>query len=99
MFSKVKGCLLYFIKRYIFPCNLINRLLISLPCVPSSDRRATLSTKSLLAQLGRNGRTVTAALAAEAKGLTKSVRAILEVDCEYIYSIPISVPAFLPFTF
>ncbi|XP_067403526.1 syntaxin-binding protein 4 isoform X2 [Emydura macquarii macquarii] len=46
-----------------------------------SDRRATLSTKSLLAQLGRNGRTVTAALAAEAKGLTKSVRAILEVDC------------------
>uniref|UniRef100_A0A8C8RAQ0 Syntaxin binding protein 4 n=1 Tax=Pelusios castaneus TaxID=367368 RepID=A0A8C8RAQ0_9SAUR len=46
-----------------------------------SDRRATLSTKMLLAQLGRNGRTVTAALAAEAKDLTKSVRAILEVDC------------------
>ncbi|XP_074870570.1 syntaxin-binding protein 4 isoform X2 [Carettochelys insculpta] len=46
-----------------------------------SDQRATLSTKTLLARLGRNGRTVTAALAAEAKDLTKSVRAILEVDC------------------
>ncbi|KAM7146272.1 syntaxin-binding protein 4 isoform 4-T7 [Macrochelys suwanniensis] len=46
-----------------------------------SDRRATLSTKTLLARLGRNGRTVTATLAAEAKDLAKSVRAILEVDC------------------
>ncbi|XP_075759934.1 syntaxin-binding protein 4 isoform X3 [Pelodiscus sinensis] len=46
----------------------------------SSDQRATLSTKTLLARLGRNGRTVTAALSSEAKDLTKSVRAILEVD-------------------
>ncbi|XP_050837434.1 syntaxin-binding protein 4 isoform X5 [Serinus canaria] len=45
-----------------------------------SDRR-TLSTKALLARLGRVGPTVTAALAAEAKDLAKSVRAILEVDC------------------
>lgn len=44
-----------------------------------------MSTKTLLARLGRNGRTVTATLAAEAKELTKSVRAILEVDCECIY--------------
>ncbi|XP_025954727.2 syntaxin-binding protein 4 isoform X2 [Dromaius novaehollandiae] len=46
-----------------------------------SDRRTTLSTKALLARLGRIGPTVTAALAAEAKDLAKSVRAILEVDC------------------
>ncbi|XP_025054964.1 syntaxin-binding protein 4 isoform X2 [Alligator sinensis] len=46
-----------------------------------SDRRATLSAKTLLARLGKNGRTVTAALGAEAKDLAKSVRAILEVDC------------------
>ncbi|NWW01398.1 STXB4 protein, partial [Oreocharis arfaki] len=45
-----------------------------------SDRR-TLSTKALLARLGRVGPTVTAALAAEAGDLAKSVRAILEVDC------------------
>ncbi|KAM4761480.1 syntaxin-binding protein 4 isoform 2-T4 [Cyanocitta cristata] len=45
-----------------------------------SDRRA-LSTKALLARLGRVGPTVTAALAAEAGDLAKSVRAILEVDC------------------
>ncbi|NXB41452.1 STXB4 protein, partial [Eulacestoma nigropectus] len=45
-----------------------------------SDRR-TLSTKALLARLGRVGCTVTAALAAEAGDLAKSVRAILEVDC------------------
>ncbi|NXO09995.1 STXB4 protein, partial [Oriolus oriolus] len=45
-----------------------------------SDRR-TLSTKALLARLGRAGPTVTAALAAEAGDLAKSVRAILEVDC------------------
>ncbi|NWS81471.1 STXB4 protein, partial [Toxostoma redivivum] len=45
-----------------------------------SDRR-TLSTKALLARLGRVGPTVTAALAAEARDLAKSVRAILEVDC------------------
>ncbi|NXH98669.1 STXB4 protein, partial [Pachycephala philippinensis] len=44
------------------------------------DRR-TLSTKALLARLGRVGPTVTAALAAEAGDLAKSVRAILEVDC------------------
>ncbi|NWW16555.1 STXB4 protein, partial [Falcunculus frontatus] len=45
-----------------------------------SDRR-TLSAKALLARLGRVGPTVTAALAAEAGDLAKSVRAILEVDC------------------
>uniref|UniRef100_A0A674IVQ9 Syntaxin binding protein 4 n=1 Tax=Terrapene triunguis TaxID=2587831 RepID=A0A674IVQ9_9SAUR len=53
----------------------------SIPLSNLSDRRGTLSTKTLLARLGRNGRTVTATLAAEAKDLTKSVRAILEVDC------------------
>ncbi|XP_050175451.1 syntaxin-binding protein 4 isoform X2 [Myiozetetes cayanensis] len=46
-----------------------------------SDRRATLSTKALLARLGRVGPAATAALAAEARDLAKSVRAILEVDC------------------
>ncbi|KAJ7425055.1 Syntaxin-binding protein 4 [Willisornis vidua] len=45
-----------------------------------SDRRATLSSKALLARLGRVGPAATAALAAEAKDLAKSVRAILEVD-------------------
>ncbi|NXJ98661.1 STXB4 protein, partial [Corythaixoides concolor] len=45
------------------------------------DRRTTLSTKALLARLGRIGPTVTTALAAEARDLAKSVRAILEVDC------------------
>ncbi|NXW58521.1 STXB4 protein, partial [Eurystomus gularis] len=45
-----------------------------------SDRR-TLSGKALLARSGRIGPTVTTALAAEAKDLAKSVRAILEVDC------------------
>ncbi|XP_027738234.1 syntaxin-binding protein 4 isoform X4 [Empidonax traillii] len=47
-----------------------------------SDRRATLSTKALLARLGRVGPAATTALAAEARDLAKSVRAILEVDCE-----------------
>ncbi|KAK4811785.1 hypothetical protein QYF61_005442 [Mycteria americana] len=47
-----------------------------------SDRTTTLSTKALLARLGRIGPTVTTALAAEARDLAKSVRAILEVDCE-----------------
>ncbi|NXN60256.1 STXB4 protein, partial [Rynchops niger] len=46
-----------------------------------SDRRTTLSTKTLLARLGRIGPPVTTALAAEARDLAKSVRAILEVDC------------------
>ncbi|NXP45629.1 STXB4 protein, partial [Heliornis fulica] len=46
-----------------------------------SDRRMTLSSKTLLARLGRIGPTVTTALAAEARDLAKSVRAILEVDC------------------
>ncbi|NXJ68871.1 STXB4 protein, partial [Rostratula benghalensis] len=46
-----------------------------------SDRRPTLTTKALLARLGRIGPTVTTALAAEARDLAKSVRAILEVDC------------------
>uniref|UniRef100_A0A663E802 Syntaxin binding protein 4 n=1 Tax=Aquila chrysaetos chrysaetos TaxID=223781 RepID=A0A663E802_AQUCH len=45
-----------------------------------SDRRTTLSAKALLARLGRIGPTVTTALAAEARDLAKSVRAILEVD-------------------
>ncbi|NWU61576.1 STXB4 protein, partial [Pterocles burchelli] len=45
------------------------------------DRRTTLSTKALLARLGRVGPTVTTGLAAEARDLAKSVRAILEVDC------------------
>ncbi|KFQ24993.1 Syntaxin-binding protein 4, partial [Merops nubicus] len=46
-----------------------------------SDRRTTLSSKALLARFGRIGPTVTTALAAEARDLAKSVRAILEVDC------------------
>ncbi|NWW91031.1 STXB4 protein, partial [Rhynochetos jubatus] len=46
-----------------------------------SDRRTTLSTKALLARLGRIGPTITTALAAEARDLAKSIRAILEVDC------------------
>ncbi|NXI55743.1 STXB4 protein, partial [Chloroceryle aenea] len=46
-----------------------------------SDRRTTLPSKALLARLGRTGPTVTTALAAEARDLAKSVRAILEVDC------------------
>ncbi|NXM80930.1 STXB4 protein, partial [Oenanthe oenanthe] len=45
-----------------------------------SDRKS-LSTKALLARLGRVGAPVTAALAAEARDLAKSVRALLEVDC------------------
>ncbi|NXJ76103.1 STXB4 protein, partial [Trogon melanurus] len=43
--------------------------------------RATLSAKAHHARLGRIGPTVTTALAAEARDLAKSVRAILEVDC------------------
>ncbi|NWV02011.1 STXB4 protein, partial [Upupa epops] len=46
-----------------------------------SDRRVTLPAKALLTRLGRIGPTVTTALAAEARDLSKSVRAILEVDC------------------
>lgn len=46
-----------------------------------SDKKATFSSKTLLARLGRNGRSVPASLAAEAKELAKSVRAILEADC------------------
>ncbi|NWS94635.1 STXB4 protein, partial [Mionectes macconnelli] len=45
------------------------------------DGRATLSTKALLARMGRVGPAATTALAAEARDLAKSVRAILEVDC------------------
>ncbi|NXL56594.1 STXB4 protein, partial [Chordeiles acutipennis] len=45
-----------------------------------SDRRTTLSTKALLARLGKIGPAATTALAAEARDLAKSVRAILEVD-------------------
>ncbi|XP_030361972.1 syntaxin-binding protein 4 isoform X2 [Strigops habroptila] len=46
-----------------------------------SDRTSTLSAKALLARVGRTGPTITTALAAEARDLAKSVRAILEVDC------------------
>ncbi|KAM6245209.1 syntaxin-binding protein 4 isoform 2-T2 [Porphyrio hochstetteri] len=46
-----------------------------------SDKRMTLSNKTLLARLGRIGPTVTTALAAEARDLAKSVRDILEGDC------------------
>ncbi|NWS12103.1 STXB4 protein, partial [Pachyramphus minor] len=46
-----------------------------------SDRRATVSTTALLTRLGRIGPAATTALAAEARDLAKSVRAILEVDC------------------
>ncbi|MEE6506974.1 hypothetical protein FKM82_007920 [Ascaphus truei] len=34
-----------------------------------------------MARLGRSGRSVTAALAAEAKDLARSVRSLVEVDC------------------
>ncbi|NXT43191.1 STXB4 protein, partial [Pelecanoides urinatrix] len=61
---------------------------VTLPFISSNiffgkvfDRRTTLSTKALLARLGKIGPTVTTALAAEARDLAKSVRAILEVDC------------------
>uniref|UniRef100_A0A8C9FFY7 Syntaxin binding protein 4 n=1 Tax=Pavo cristatus TaxID=9049 RepID=A0A8C9FFY7_PAVCR len=50
-----------------------------------SDRRTPLSSKALLARLGRIGPTVTTALAAEARDLAKSVRAILEVNCETVH--------------
>ncbi|KAM9537288.1 syntaxin-binding protein 4 isoform 1-T1 [Guaruba guarouba] len=53
----------------------------STPSSALSDRTSTLSAKALLARLGRTGPTVTTALAAEARDLAKSVRAILEVDC------------------
>ncbi|XP_054249891.1 syntaxin-binding protein 4 [Indicator indicator] len=51
------------------------------PSTLLSDRRSTLPARALLARLGRAGPTLTAALAAEARDLAKSVRAILEVDC------------------
>ncbi|KAH0629219.1 hypothetical protein JD844_011131, partial [Phrynosoma platyrhinos] len=47
-----------------------------------SDKKATFSSKTLLARLGRNGRSVPASLATEAKELARSVRAILEADFE-----------------
>ncbi|XP_042303165.1 syntaxin-binding protein 4 isoform X2 [Sceloporus undulatus] len=46
-----------------------------------SDKKATFSSKMLLARLGRNGRSVPASLATEAKELARSIRAILEADC------------------
>ncbi|XP_052662858.1 syntaxin-binding protein 4 isoform X6 [Harpia harpyja] len=61
-----------------------------------SDRRTTLSAKALLARLGRIGPTVTTALAAEARDLAKSVRAILEVDCVISVGNPESSFFFLP---
>ncbi|XP_026567028.1 syntaxin-binding protein 4 [Pseudonaja textilis] len=53
----------------------------SSPPVTLSDRKATISSKMLLAHLGRNGHTLAASLATEAKELARSVRAILEADC------------------
>ncbi|XP_063149672.1 syntaxin-binding protein 4 [Candoia aspera] len=53
----------------------------SSPPVTLSDRKATISSKMLLAHLGRNGRTLAASLATEAKELARSVRALLEADC------------------
>ncbi|XP_060109534.1 syntaxin-binding protein 4 [Heteronotia binoei] len=46
-----------------------------------SNRKAMFSSKTLLAHLGRNGRTITASLATEARDLAKSIRSILEADC------------------
>nr|XP_060619979.1 syntaxin-binding protein 4 [Anolis sagrei ordinatus] len=51
----------------------------SLPNV--SDKKATFSSKVILARLGRNGRSIPTSLATEAKELARSVRAILEADC------------------
>ncbi|XP_064006573.1 syntaxin-binding protein 4 isoform X3 [Pogoniulus pusillus] len=45
-----------------------------------SDRRTTLPAKAFLARLGRVGPPLTAALAAEARDLAKSVRALMEVE-------------------
>ncbi|XP_058021795.1 syntaxin-binding protein 4 isoform X2 [Ahaetulla prasina] len=53
----------------------------SSPPVTLSDRQATISSKMLLAHLGRNGHTLATSLAIEAKELARSVRAILEADC------------------
>ncbi|KAM3848540.1 LOW QUALITY PROTEIN: syntaxin-binding protein 4 [Vipera latastei] len=53
----------------------------SSPPVTLSDRKATISSKMLLAHLGRNGHTLAASLATEAKELARSVRSILEADC------------------
>lgn len=61
----------------------------------SSDRKATISSKMLLAHLGRNGHTLAASLATEAKELARSVRSILEADCEF-YQIAL---LFLPSIF
>ncbi|XP_078510542.1 syntaxin-binding protein 4 [Lissotriton helveticus] len=46
-----------------------------------SDRRLALSSQSILARFGRNGRTVSATLAVEANDLAKSVRSAVEEDC------------------
>ncbi|XP_062827060.1 syntaxin-binding protein 4 isoform X3 [Anolis carolinensis] len=46
-----------------------------------NDKKATFSSKAILARLGRNGRSIPASLATEAKELARSVRAILEADC------------------
>ncbi|XP_015285032.1 PREDICTED: syntaxin-binding protein 4 [Gekko japonicus] len=46
-----------------------------------SDRKTMFSSQMLLARLGRNGRTITASLATEARELAKSIRSILEADC------------------
>lgn len=45
-----------------------------------SERRAMLASQTSLTPLGRNGRTISAALALESKELIKSVRAVLDVD-------------------
>ncbi|KAG8129378.1 hypothetical protein E2320_016083 [Naja naja] len=51
---------------------------------PVTLRKATISSKMLLAHLGRNGHTLAASVATEAKELARSVRAILEADCEFL---------------
>ncbi|XP_070596586.1 syntaxin-binding protein 4 [Erythrolamprus reginae] len=53
----------------------------SSPPVTLSDRKATISSKMLLAHLGWNGHSLVTSVATEAKELAKSVRAILEADC------------------
>uniref|UniRef100_A0A8C5S0M4 Syntaxin binding protein 4 n=1 Tax=Laticauda laticaudata TaxID=8630 RepID=A0A8C5S0M4_LATLA len=66
----------------------------------SSDRKATISSKMLLAHLGRNGHTLVASLATEAKELARSVRAILEADCEFYQIILLFLPSiFSSFSF
>uniref|UniRef100_A0A8C5WSQ3 Syntaxin binding protein 4 n=1 Tax=Laticauda laticaudata TaxID=8630 RepID=A0A8C5WSQ3_LATLA len=67
---------------------------------PVTLRKATISSKMLLAHLGRNGHTLVASLATEAKELARSVRAILEADCEFYQIILLFLPSiFSSFSF